>query len=251
MAKSFGVSQNDYLKFKNYQNRKKHNPRFNLPNILDTLNDKLFTDKDPIHHYNTKYGAVPPWILFKSVFFSTMVNFIDLFKAKEKIELVNLLYDKNKINLSEDKLCKLMMDTLYICLDYRNVSAHGGRTYNHISNNSLRFEEIFGHHSDAPYGFSELLFLLELLNYDRPAKVLRNTLEREISRHCNSYPQDITYLGQILNINIVPRDMVYISKKSGKYHFVPHCSGLSKTIQMEMDEAIKNGYVPCKRCTQQ
>ena len=34
-------------------------------------------------------------------------------------------YDTNKIALPDEALKKLMMDTLYICIEYRNVAAHG------------------------------------------------------------------------------------------------------------------------------
>ncbi|MDE6697875.1 MAG: hypothetical protein K2J91_00120, partial [Lachnospiraceae bacterium] len=172
-----------------------------------------------------------------------------IFKEKEKIALVNLLYNHKSLKLSESKLCKLMMDTLYICLDYRNVAAHGGRTYNHKSNNTLRFAEIFSPDKNiAPHGFSELLFLLNLLSYKRPFKVLEKTLQDEISRHCNLYPQDVTYLGQILNINIIPKELVYISERSGKYHYTPHCSGINNAKEMDIEEAKKLGYILCKRC---
>lgn len=65
IAKSFDVNQNDYLLYKNYQNKRKYKSRFTLSGVLKTLTNTLETDKEPIHHYQTKYGIVPPWILFK------------------------------------------------------------------------------------------------------------------------------------------------------------------------------------------
>ena len=41
------------------------------------MNKTLDTDKDPIHHYNSEHGIVPPWILFKNIYFSTIINFIN------------------------------------------------------------------------------------------------------------------------------------------------------------------------------
>lgn len=69
IAKSFGVNQNDYLLYKNYQNKRKYKSCFTLSGVLKTLTNTLETDKEPIHHYQTKYGIVPPWILLKSVYF--------------------------------------------------------------------------------------------------------------------------------------------------------------------------------------
>lgn len=74
VAKSFGVNQKDYLLYHNYRNKRKRKERFSLPGILDTMNASLATDKEPIHHYVTDYGIVPPRILFKSIYFSTMIN---------------------------------------------------------------------------------------------------------------------------------------------------------------------------------
>ncbi|MDB8712007.1 Abi family protein [Mediterraneibacter gnavus] len=249
IAQSFGVHQDQYLVYRNYQNRKKHKYRFTLPGILDVMKKSLDTDKEPIHHYQTEHGIVPPWILFKSIYFSTITNFIDLFKAEEQEKTVRLLYDTQNLNLSLESIRKLMMDTLYICLEYRNLSAHGGRVYNYICKKQLRTEEIFG--KPAPFslsGFSQLLTLLSLFIYQNPFLRLQSTIETEVARHCEDFPQDVTYLGQVLNMNIVPRHVVWISEGSNKYHSHEYCSGMKNAIEVELDEAEKHGYVPCKKC---
>lgn len=249
VSESFGTNEDDYLAYKNYRNVKKRNSRFTLSAILDKLKKTLDTDKNPIHHYSEKYGNVPPWILFKSVYFSTIVNFIGLFKDKESVKMANRLYDKNKLDLSDDSLRILMMDTLFICSEYRNTAAHGGRIYNHKSRYKLNDEIIFGkkNHPKHP-GFSQLLFLLSLFEYQVPYHYLRDSLEQELSRHCSRFPEDTTYLGQILNINIVPRHVVFVTNNSNKYHTTRHCSGIKNPSELDLDEAKKNGYIPCKRC---
>lgn len=252
IAQAFGTNNEEYLAFRNYQNRRKRNARFSLTNILNTLRKTLNTDKYPIHHYSVNYGAVPPWILFKSVYFSTIVNFIDLFKKSEQVSLSNLLYHRQDIILSDEALCKLMMDSLYICLEYRNVSAHGGRTYNHNSSSAIRYNEIFSENfTEHLFGFSQLLLVLKFFKYTKPYDYLEQILERELNRHCTQYPQDVTYLGQILNINIVPNEVVYISEHSNKYHYNPHCSGVKEAHEIQIDEAKKMNYFPCKRCAKE
>lgn len=64
IAYSFGLHQEDYLQYRNYQNKRKRKPRFSLPGILDTLKKTLDTDKNPIQHYRIEHGIIPPWILF-------------------------------------------------------------------------------------------------------------------------------------------------------------------------------------------
>lgn len=251
VAQSFGVHQEQYLMYRNYQNKKKHKYRFSLPGILDVMKKALDTDKDPIHHYQTEHGIVPPWILFKSIYFSTIANFIDLFKSEEQEKLVKVLYDTENISLSLDAIRKLMMDTLYICLEYRNLSAHGGRVYNYKCKSQLRTDEIFGKAATSTLsGFSQLLTLLSLFIYQRPFLALQSTLEQEVSRHCEQFPQDVTYLGQVLNMNIVPRHVVWISENSNKYHLHKHCSGMKDAIEVELEEAEKHGYIPCKKCNE-
>ncbi len=249
IAKSFGIHQDNYLQYRNYQNKRKRKYRFTLAGILDTMKNSLETDKEPIHHYMEKYETVPPWILFKSIYFSTIVNYIDLFKQSEQQKMVEHLYDGEKLGLSSEVLCKLMMDTLFICIDYRNTAAHGGRIYNFNSSKRLRVDEIFDTNiSKDINGFSILLFLLRLFRYQSPSMRLDSILEQELNRHCNEFPKDITYLGQILNINIFRKEIVWISDKSKKYHSVKYCNGMHNSKEIALDNALSQGYIPCKKC---
>ena len=199
IARAFGTHQDDYLQYRNYQNKKKRVKRFTLAGVLDTMKKALDTDKDPIHHYSEKYGMVPPWILFKSIYFSTIINYIDLFKPTERYKLMERIYDTTSIKTDEKALSSLMMDTLFTSLSYRNVAAHGGRIYNFSPNRQ------FHPTPELPVlvrGFSQLLFLLQQIHYNAPYEHLADCLQREINRHCSEYPSDVTYLGDTLQINI-------------------------------------------------
>ena len=253
IASAFGTHPDDYLNFRNYQNRRKRQERFTLKGILASLRKTLDTDKNPIHHYQQEHGIVPPWILFKSVYFTTINNFIDQFKIPQKDAMIKRLYKTAQLNLSQESWRKLLMDTLFICQEYRNIAAHGGRTYNYICSTKLRTQEIFGSNSEGiegiPSGFSQLLFLLDLFEYTGPVSNLHSTLNRQVNRHCHLYPQDVTYLGQILNMDIVQKHYVYVSATSGKYHSDPHCSGMRMAQKVELEAAQSKGFIPCKRCT--
>ena len=249
VAHSFGTHPDEYLKFKNYQNKRKKKLQFTLKGILEKMYKALDTDKNPIYHYLTEHGIVPPWILFKSIYFSTIVNFIDQFKVPQKNEMVGKMYDVDKLEIEDEAARKLMMDTLAICMEYRNLAAHGGRTYNYVSDSNLRIKEIFSPEREVTItGFSKLLFVLDLLENRNPFMRLKDTLNEEVNRHCSEYPQDVTYLGQIFNIDIVPTNTVYTTETSNKYHSNPHCSGIKKSVQMELEEAVERGFKPCKRC---
>ena len=244
IASKYGTDPNDYLQFRNYVNKKKRKKRFSLPAILDKLKETLDTDKDPIAHYSQKYGAVPPWVLFKSIYFSTIVNFINLFKPEEQLALATKLYDADALNIHDANLVSLMLDTLFICIEYRNLAAHGGRIYNHECQSRLRLTS----KTVDIHGFSQLLFLLHMLKYQLPYEHLGEALNRQLGRHCSMYPEDITYLGQILNVNIVQKTPVWITSKSNKYHMDRYCCGIKNPIELELSDAEKQGLRPCKKC---
>lgn len=59
------------------------------------------------------------------------------------------------------------------------------------------------HGTDEVRGFSQLLILLSAFEYDSPHESLFNVLNAEVDRHCSKYPEDVTYLASILNVNII------------------------------------------------
>lgn len=252
VAESFGVHQDNYLKFDNYRDRRRRKYRFSLSGILETIETTLQTGKDPVFHYRKCHGIVPPWVLFKTLYFSTIVNLISLFKPSEQEKMVLRLYDIDRYNIPIKNLRNIMMDTLFICLEYRNLAAHGGRVYNYSCNSQLRFDNFPSDNefsSNNIYGFSQLLLLLDMLKYRTPSRALNNTIHSQLNRHCNLFPEDTTYLAQTLNVNITPRKIVWISQNSNKFHFTKHCSGMKDPIEIGYDQALENGYVPCKRCS--
>ena len=249
VASSFGTHQDDYLKFRNYRNKKRRKERFSLPAILDKMNKALDTDKNPIAHYRNKYGIVPPWILFKSLYFSTIVNFVDLLKVPEQNKLVHRLYSLDALGISDDKGRMLMMDSLYTALAYRNVAAHGGRIYSFSPSAIFRTSEIFESKLPRKFsGFSQLLYSLSLFEYDAPFERLQTILNEELTRHCNRYPADVTYLGQILDIDIAKNTFVYTTTSGKTFHLDEHCSGMKNSQQIDIEKAKALGLIPCKRC---
>lgn len=249
VAKSFGTHPDDYLQFRHYSNKRKRKYRFTLAGILEVMRNTLNTDKNPIYHYKTEHGIVPPWILFKSIYFSTIVNFIDQFKPANKNEMIHKLYNFETLDISDESARILLMDTLSICLEYRNIAAHGGRTYNHICQYPHRINNFFTHEDEREFsGFGLLLDLLQMYKYQAPYLRLAKALNTEVNRHCSSYPEDVTYLGQILNLDIKSEKVVWISSRNKKYHSDPHCSGMINAKRITLESALCEGYTSCKRC---
>lgn len=50
------------------------------------------------------------------------------------------------------------------------------------------------------------------------------------------------------NMNIITKNVVFVSDTSRKYHNVPYCSGIKNVKEIPLEEAQELGYKPCKRC---
>lgn len=244
LAYSYGTDNSVYLDCRNFQNKKVHQQKFSLQNLLDSIKETLSTNKDPIAHYMNEYGYVPPWVLLKVQYMGTIVNLIDKLKQPQQELLFKKLYPHMSNNITKDHL-QMMRDTLFICYEYRNIAAHGGRIYNHVC--SAHFRQVPGINISSS-GFSQLIQLLSLMDYKSPVRRLEAVLNEEVNRHCQQYPADVTYLSHILNINISIHQIVWISGKSRKFHVNPHCSGILNPRQIDLQEAQNKGYLPCKRC---
>ena len=210
LASSFGTSQNDYLKWENFRDRKVSHERFGLKYTLGTLQRNLMSGKDPIRYYRDTYGIIPPWILFKGTYFSTIINFVRLFKAKQKNQLTKLLYDCSDELCNTKDIKTLLFNTLSLCSEYRNLAAHGGRVYNYIPDATIMLEEPTSLLELAPDieelfirpGLPVLLNSLSLLSYKEPYEIINIALKQELNRHLDLYEQDLDILGETLQLTI-------------------------------------------------
>ena len=240
ISKDFGTEPDKYLNYRNYRD-KARNKKFSLAKIIGDLKSTLNNSgKDPIKHYRDKYGIVPPWILFKGVYFSTIVNFVRDFKTAQLDQMAEKMYTiDNTFTLEDAK--SLLIDTMFICNEYRNLCAHGGRTYNFENEATCRMFP-----NDT--GIVLLLNILRKLKNPAPFMIVNQSLTNVVNRHCSSFPQDVTYLGQILHMNIQLKEYAWISEKTKKIHRIPHCSGLQDAVQVEYTPDLLKQYRKCKRC---
>lgn len=145
-----------------------------------------------------------------------------------------------------------------MCLEYRNLAAHGGRIYNYEPINNLKLPaELYNiiptakeqyRNSNIHQGFTQLLFALSLFNYKNPYEEINKTFNHEINRHCNIFMEDASFLQKITGVRITKKHIVYVTKDTKKYHINPHCSGMENPICFSYEKAISEGYLPCKRC---
>lgn len=250
IAEAFGTNQADYLQMKNYRDRRISQDRFSLASILETLRKALNSGKDPIKYYHDNYGVIPPWILFKGIYFSTIINFIRTFKDPQKERLVQKIYGCSQMLSAQKNTKDLLSDTLFICLEYRNLCAHGGRVYNYDSN-----YEIHHHYETAldcispelvefhkKHGISKLLILLNALNYKQPFHVVSNAITVELNRHLSNYPDDYKILGDIIGICIFSKTTDVILIDGEQYPITTIRTSDSPVFVSDIPPELKNLY---------
>lgn len=255
IAKNFGLDHAVYLEFKNFTDRPASNPKFNLRNILGTLLANTHSGKNPIRYYRETYDIVPPWILLKGTYFSTLVNLIKCLKHPQKQQLLHLLVS-DLDNEIHPEIISLFQTTLFICLDYRNAAAHGGRIYNFQSAHTAKLkitDNIINafpqlRDIDTQTGLHQFVNLLSIFKTKQPGIIITTTLTKQIERHLNLYPQDINLLSQNLGVQIDRAIRVFINEKTKMFHFNRTCSGMSNAQMLPMSNKVTKDYMPCKRC---
>ena len=218
ISESFTSDQEEYLKFSNYQNRRTKYARFSLGSILDKFKKVSKSSKDPIRYHRETYGNVPPWVLFKGIYLSDLVNFIRLLKPAEKNAVIHKIYGIPE-KMIDEHLKNFFTDTLFMCLEYRNLAAHGGRIYNYnptsviritpetkesLSKTILNFE-----HIETTHSIGTLIFALMLFTRKDYVRSLQQIIDQEVKRHCTAYPDDLNYLLDSIGIS----SMVTVTKK--------------------------------------
>lgn len=247
IAESFGADYNQYLSRNNYRDKHVSDPKFSRNEILKSmLNVASHSDKQPVKYYREQHGVVPPWILFKGLYFGTFVNFIKFLKSRERNALVRRLYGPVVTDENIDYYKDLLSDTLFLCHEYRNLAAHGGRVYNYLPRSSVR--QTSGNQNFPKNGLPTLLFVLKRFSYKLPYKNLYQVIQDEANIFGQKYIDDIPLLGSVTGFDISIHPLAFINPKSRIYHIEKSCCGSINLIPIKLDEAVKQGFARCKRC---
>lgn len=245
IGKDFGIDHKKYLNKNNYRDKPVNDSYFSRNKILGTLYELAEkSKKEPLQYYRNKYKTIPPWILLKGTYFGTLVNYIRLFKKPQREQLVKALYMDRITTENIDSYKDFLSDTLFLCLEYRNLTAHGGRVYNHIPKKNIRMFK--GNNKNG--GIVQLLFALDHLQYHQPFERLNNAINKSLNSYCHLYPNDITRLEQAIGIRITVENYVWANHDTQKYHTTQHCSGCNHNEHITLKHAREMGYSPCKKC---
>lgn len=212
IAETFSSKEELYLLKKNFNLGKKREGKYQLDDIFNKFEKIKNDNSQPFKHYRDNYNNIPPWILFKGASFGNMVNFLKLQKADMKNKVISLIYGFPVTLIQEfPELKSLFMDTIFMCLEYRNIAAHGGRTYNYIPKSSFRYNPLLHSKADiseADYrrgkGKHGIPILLTALSYfDNSTMVLNLKCELIFftKKHCDKYPMDTDYLSEFIPIS--------------------------------------------------
>lgn len=245
IGKDFGIDHKKYLNKNNYRDKSVNDSYFSRNKILNTLHDLAEkSKKEPLQYYRKKYETIPPWILLKGTYFGTLVNYIRLFKKAQRDQLTKALYGDAITSENIDTYKDFLSDTLFLCLEYRNLTAHGGRVYNHIPKKKIRMLE----KSNKHVGIVQLLFALGRFQYHQPFERLSKAINSSLNEYCHSYPNDISRLEQAIGVNISIENYVWANHNTQKYHTLPHCSGSNSNERITLTCAKEMSYIPCKKC---
>lgn len=212
IAEDFTSNTNVYLARENYRPGRKRKDKYQIDELLNKFNKILTDSTDPVKYYQENYNNVPPWILFKQASFGNMVNFIKLQRGPQKNKIISLLYNiPVEIIEQYSDLKDFFMDTLFVCLDYRNRAAHGGRMYNFKSKPTFRYQKFF-HPSlnitpedyrkgSGRTGIPILLKALNLWDNEHLSIISTTGIEFYCKEHCKNYQSDMEFLMDFLFIN--------------------------------------------------
>lgn len=138
IASTMGVHQDKYLDPKHYHSYSKTDNNITFSklkkDIENSYNKPLHYIHQPTRHYLEKYGHVPPWILFKNITFSSIINLYKLLKSREKSRITHEMIKKHEITYTEK--VDFLTTSLDIIRKFRNQIAHNLRvvTYNSSPN---------------------------------------------------------------------------------------------------------------------
>lgn len=209
LAETYGVDQQSYLNPKNFRTGKSGKNQLN--DILKKFNKIINDEEQPMKHYREVYGNVPPWILLKGASFGNLVNFIKLQKGPQKEKIISLIYDLplSFIQNYQD-INDLFMDTLFVCLDYRNRAAHGGRIYNFTTKAKFRYNPLLHNklnitpadfrHGKGITDLPTLIAAISTMDNKNPAINITAAINHYSKKHLDLYPNDKEYLTPYLGI---------------------------------------------------
>lgn len=93
------------------------------------------------HYYKTNKNHVPPWILVNDISFGKAILWFRILKYGDKSSIVNSIIPSNN-SLSQSDKNELFINCLLLLQNFRNIIAHGNRTFSEMIHSNLTFDSI-------------------------------------------------------------------------------------------------------------
>lgn len=124
IGNSRGVEEKDYLDIKKYH---ASNPK-RYKKLLDTIDEikAIYQEckDDPTKFYREKHNHIPPWILFKNVKFTTIIDLFSFLTKDEKLSIISEYNYFSTDKISDDEKIEMFKNMITIIRKFRNKIAH-------------------------------------------------------------------------------------------------------------------------------
>lgn len=119
-----GVEYSQYLDINKY-----HSPSPSRNKKLEeTIKNMTFahnhSQDNPTKYYRHNHNHIPPWILFKNIKFTTIIDLFTFLKKDEKLAIISEYSYFSTNKLSDDKKIELFKNMITIVRKFRNKIAH-------------------------------------------------------------------------------------------------------------------------------
>lgn len=194
--------------------------RCDRKNLLRNFKKLIISNKEPFHHYVIHHGNIPPWIIVKGLTFGQILYWYRLSKPKIRHDIIFRLIGIDPLLIGDsprNQFYQLYGDIFALYLSYRNLTAHGGRVYNHRSKkyrmrknailyNSERIQLTNKEFNEGKYRSSIglVIYTLKLFDNDSPAKLAYVWILAELKNYLKKYPEDKDYLIEAMEFDIFP-----------------------------------------------
>lgn len=123
VAKNVGVDSEVYLNPRKYKEKNNSiKSSVVLKNISCVIQKELKYIDNPTRHYLKTKNHLPPWILFKNVNFSDVIDLYSILSTRDNYELTNEIIPTE--NLPNDVKVQHLINSLTIIRKFRNKIAH-------------------------------------------------------------------------------------------------------------------------------
>lgn len=124
IGKTRGVEFSQYLDKSKYHCS---NPSRNRK-LENTINDIILihnkSKDDPTKYYRNHHNHIPPWILFKNVKFTTIIDLFSFLKKEEKLSIISEYSYFSTTKITDEEKIEMFKNMITIVRKFRNKIAH-------------------------------------------------------------------------------------------------------------------------------